>query len=51
MISDGGCRTRVIVHREATGVDESFATATKGLWLTVVHHLADWDRCRKSAGP
>ena len=50
MIFDGGCRTEGIVHREATGVDESLATAAKGLGLTAEPLPAEWDRCRRSAG-
>jgi hypothetical protein len=32
----------VIVHGDSTGVDESFATAAKGLGLTVEAHPAAW---------
>lgn len=44
-------RELVIVHGDATGVDESFGTAAKGLGLTVEPHPADWDRFGKGAGP
>jgi hypothetical protein len=32
----------VIVHGDATGVDESFGTAAKGLGLTIEAHPARW---------
>lgn len=41
----------VIVHGDATGVDESFATAAKGLGVSVEAHPAAWDRLGKRAGP
>src|SRR5258708_269331 len=41
----------VIVHGDAPGVDESFATACRGLGIEVEAHPADWDRLGKRAGP
>jgi hypothetical protein len=41
----------VIVHGAATGVDESFATAAKGLGIATEPHPADWDRLGRMAGP
>jgi hypothetical protein len=41
----------VIVHGDATGVDESFGTAAKGLGLSVEAHAAEWDRQGPAAGP
>jgi hypothetical protein len=41
----------VIVHGDATGVDESFGAAAKGLGLSVEAHAADWDREGPAAGP
>jgi hypothetical protein len=43
-------RELVIVHGDATGVDESFGRAAKGLGLSVEPHPADWDRLGKGAG-
>src|SRR5262245_34701416 len=40
-----------IVHGDATGVDESFDTAAKGLGVGREPHPADWDRFGKFAGP
>jgi hypothetical protein len=40
----------VIVHGDATGVDQSFGLAAKGLGLEVEPHPADWDRCRSWLG-
>ena len=51
MIFDRACLTEVINQREPTGVDESFATAPKGLERTDERHPAGWDLVRKSAGP
>jgi hypothetical protein len=41
----------VIVHGAATGVDESFATAARGLGVAEEPHPADGDRHGKRAGP
>jgi hypothetical protein len=41
----------IIVHGDATGVDESFGTAARGLGLVVEAHPAHWDRFGKYAGP
>jgi hypothetical protein len=41
----------VIVHGGATGVDESFEEAARGLCVTTDPHPADWDRLGKRAGP
>jgi hypothetical protein len=41
----------VIVLGDATGVDESFATAAKGVGIAVEAHPADWDGLGKRAGP
>jgi hypothetical protein len=40
----------VIVHGDGTGVDESFATAARGLGVAVEAHPADWDRLGLGAG-
>ena len=40
-----------IVHGDATGVDDSFGTAAKGLGLTVEAHPAAWDEHGDAAGP
>jgi hypothetical protein len=39
----------VIVHGDATGVDELFATAAKGLGVRVEAHRADWEGLGKTA--
>lgn len=41
----------MIVHGDATGVDESFGTATKGLGVTVEPYPTDWYRLGKRAVP
>src|SRR5262249_33867496 len=40
-----------IIHGESTGVDESFATAAKGLGLHVEAYSANWDKHGDAAGP
>jgi hypothetical protein len=41
----------VIVHGAATGVDESFEMACRGLGVQTEPHPADWERFGKRAGP
>jgi hypothetical protein len=41
----------VIVHGDATGVDESFGTAAKGFGLTIEAHPARWHTFGPAAGP
>jgi hypothetical protein len=41
----------VIVHGGGPGVDESFATAARGLGIAVEPHPADRDRLGERAGP
>jgi hypothetical protein len=41
----------VIVHGDATGVDESFDMAARGLGVATEPHPADWDRFGRMAGP
>jgi hypothetical protein len=40
-----------IVHGAATGVDESFEMACRGLGVKTEPHPADWERFGKRAGP
>ena len=44
-------RDLTIIHGDSTGVDESFATAAKGLGLKVYAYPATWDRYGDVAGP
>jgi hypothetical protein len=41
----------VIVHGDATGVEESFVTAAKGFGLTIEAHPARWHSLGPAAGP